>query len=284
MLPQWLPVSMRIAVAALAFGAACAADAADAVCAARSGATRQVLVELYTSEGCSSCPGADGWLARLAAQRTALRVVPLALHVDYWDGLGWADRFAQHRFAERQAALAAKHGGGVVYTPEIAVAGREMRDWRDVDAFARRVAATAAQLARIGIALAAMPGPHALDVALSVLARDGAPRALNAYVALYENGLTSDVRAGENRGATLRHERVVRQWLGPLVSTVPAPAARLDVRRSLPYPDGWRMRDAARYGIVAFAEDAGTGEVLQAVDLGLCANSPATAVPTERRQ
>lgn len=271
---------MRIAVAALAFGAACAADAADAVCAARSEASRQVLVELYTSEGCSSCPSADDWLARLAAQRTALRVVPLALHVDYWDGLGWADRFAQHRFAERQAALAAKHRGGFVYTPEIAVAGREMRDWRDADAFARRVAATAAQLARIGIALAAVLGPHALDVVLSVVARDGAPRALNAYVALYENGLTSNVRAGENRGATLRHERVVRQWIGPFAS----PAARLDVRRSVPYPDGWRMHDAARYGIVAFAEDADTGDVLQAVDLRLCADSLGTIAPAEKRQ
>ncbi|MGJ8751619.1 DUF1223 domain-containing protein, partial [Burkholderia pseudomallei] len=149
-------VSLRAVAAALSLAAAGAAQAAaDGACMARSPDGRQALVELYTSEGCSSCPPADDWLARLAARRAALRVVPLALHVDYWDGLGWADRFAQHRFTERQHALAARGGGRFVYTPEVAVDGRELRDWRDADAFGRRVVATAAEPARVGIALAA---------------------------------------------------------------------------------------------------------------------------------
>ncbi|WP_038777141.1 DUF1223 domain-containing protein [Burkholderia pseudomallei] len=263
-------VSLRAVAAALSLAAAGAAQAAaDGACMARSPDGRQALVELYTSEGCSSCPPADDWLARLAARRAALRVVPLALHVDYWDGLGWTDRFAQHRFTERQHALAARGGGRFVYTPEVAVDGRELRDWRDADALGRRIVATAAEPARVGIALAAKRRAGALDVALSVTPRVGAPRALDAYLALYENGVESQVSAGENRGATLRHERVVRQWIGPLAATADAHAS-LDVRRALPLPANLRVADAARYGVAAFVEDPATGDVLQALDLPLC--------------
>ncbi|AJX32813.1 Uncharacterized secreted protein [Burkholderia oklahomensis] len=262
--------STRAIAATLALGAACVAQAAaGGACTARSPDGRQALVELYTSEGCSSCPPADDWLARLASHRAAPRIVPLALHVDYWDGLGWTDRFAQHRFTERQRALASRGGGSFVYTPEVAVAGRELRNWRDADAFERRVVATAAEPARVGIALSAARRADTLDVELSVTPRAGAPRAVVAYLALYENGIESQVRAGENRGATLHHERVVRQWIGPLASKASA-AAPLDVQRRLPLPAGLRAQDAARYGIVAFVEDPATGDVLQALDLPLC--------------
>ncbi|AHI77243.1 hypothetical protein BTRA_2851 [Burkholderia thailandensis USAMRU Malaysia  len=262
--------STRAAAAALALAAASVAQAAaGGACVARSADARQALVELYTSEGCSSCPPADDWLARLAARRAALRVVPLALHVDYWDGLGWTDRLAQHRFTERQQALAARGGGRFVYTPEVAVGGRELRDWRDANAFGRRIVETAAEPARVRIALSAVRRADALDVALSVTPRAGAPRALDAYLALYENGVESQVRAGENRGATLRHERVVRQWIGPLAATGDA-GAPLDARRALPLPANLRAADAARYGVAAFVEDRATGDVLQALDLPLC--------------
>ncbi|AOJ69389.1 MULTISPECIES: DUF1223 domain-containing protein [Burkholderia] len=268
-------VSMRAVAAGLALAAAGIAQAAaGGACVARSPDGRQALVELYTSEGCSSCPSADDWLARLAPHRAALRVVPLALHVDYWDGLGWTDRFAQHRFTERQHALASRGGGRFVYTPEVAVAGRELRDWRDASAFERRVVATAGEPARVGIALSAARRADALDVELSVTPRAGAPRALDAYLALYENGIESPVRAGENRGATLRHERVVRQWIGPLsfgpLASTAGAVAPLDVRRTLPLPANLRAQDAARYGVAAFVEDHATGDVLQALDLPLC--------------
>src|ERR1700731_632741 len=74
-------------------------------CTAHSAVQRQALVELYTSEGCSSCPPADQWLGQAGADDHAAHFIPLALHVDYWDGLGWRDRFAQHRFTERQQSL-----------------------------------------------------------------------------------------------------------------------------------------------------------------------------------
>lgn len=94
------PVWLGIALAAIAASAA-------AQCVKESPPHAVALVELYTSEGCSSCPRADRWLSRLLREGPGVdHVVPLAFHVDYWDRLGWKDRFASARFTERQYALA----------------------------------------------------------------------------------------------------------------------------------------------------------------------------------
>src|SRR5579863_1484265 len=85
---------------------------------------RHRLLELYTSEGCSSCSPAEAWLTRAQAQLLAHDVVPLAFHVDYWDGIGWPDPFAQARFTARQEALVTRDGGHL-YTPEFVVDGHE---------------------------------------------------------------------------------------------------------------------------------------------------------------
>ncbi|WP_179404798.1 DUF1223 domain-containing protein [Burkholderia guangdongensis] len=261
-------VLLRFAAAAAAFAAALAAHGAT-VCAAHSPAGRQALVELYTSEGCSSCPVADDWLARQATAPSTLPIVPLALHVDYWDGPGWTDRFAQHGFAERQRTLAARAGGRFVYTPEVAVGGREFGDWRDAAAFGRRVRALAAEPSPVGLALTAHAQASTLDVALDVTRRAATADPLAAYVALYENALVSEVRGGENRGATLHHERVVRVWRGPyVVSAAVTPAgAPQRVAERIALPDG---ATAAHTGIAAFVEDMVTGDVVQALDLPSC--------------
>jgi hypothetical protein len=242
-------------------------------CMVRSAPMRVPLVELYSSEGCNSCPPADRWLAGLAAARqrqgggaadaSSIAVVPLALHVDYWDNLGWADRFAQHRFSERQATLGARSGTRFVYTPEVFVDGRELRDWSSPRQFAARIAAIAAEPApaSIGLALAHDPnGQWRLDARYDAKAQG--QRRLEGYAAVYENGLESAVGAGENRGVVLHHERVVRQWIGPapLVGGTGATTAAIE-----------RIRAGARFGVVAFVADAATGEVLQAVDLPACA-------------
>ena len=101
---------------------------AGAACDARSGPNTAALVELYTSEGCSSCPPADRQLSHLADSLDAsAEVVPLALHVGYWDRLGWADRFAQDRFAQRQDWLVQANRQRTVYTPQFFVAGAEIQ-------------------------------------------------------------------------------------------------------------------------------------------------------------
>src|SRR3989338_9674550 len=106
------------------------APAAFAACDARSGARTAALVELYTSEGCSSCPPADRWLSGLASKGYAPdRVVPLSLHVDYWDYIGWKDPYAKREFSLRQRKLSQLQRMALVYTPQVLLQGRDFRDW-----------------------------------------------------------------------------------------------------------------------------------------------------------
>src|SRR6516225_6094156 len=117
------------ALAALAIAAALAAGAstraaAEAACTAQSGPTVPAVVELYTSEGCSSCPPAELWLSQLKGRDG---VVTLAFHVDYWDSLGWKDRFAQPQFTQRQNASQRSSGARFAYTPQVILDSRDRR-------------------------------------------------------------------------------------------------------------------------------------------------------------
>src|SRR5215471_15461328 len=88
------------------------------------------LIELFTSEGCSSCPPAEKWLSGLKSnQELWKKIVPVAFHVDYWDHLGWRDRFAKPQFTSRQQHYASTWGSDSVYTPAFVVNGKEWRDW-----------------------------------------------------------------------------------------------------------------------------------------------------------
>lgn len=247
-------------------------SAASAMCSARSPAHRVALVELYSSEGCNSCPPADAWLGQWKNSGATRSVVPLALHVDYWNGLGWTDRFSQHRFTERQQTLTDLAGGHTIYTPEVFVGGRELRTWSQQDSFQSRVDKLIAEPAQANIALDIKPQPGgAFDLSARFDSRtaDSAAR-LDAYVAVYENALSSQVGAGENRGATLHHERVVRQWIGP----VPLVGGKLQIRRDIRLDGADASANANpsvdKFGVVAFVENAATGDVLQVADLPLC--------------
>ena len=244
---------MRTALAVL-WGLTFAA-AAQAECIARAESVPVTLVELYTSEGCSSCPPADRWLSQLAPGR----VVPLALHVDYWDYIGWRDRYAQARFGQRQREMVNRGGGRVVYTPQVMLNGRDFRAWHNPAAFDDAVRRNAGRPLQAKLALAVAGGAaQGLSARLTgeVLPRKGRSE---AYLALYENGLVSDVAAGENRGARLRHDYVVRQWLGPL----PVGAdGRIAVSHTFAPRDGM---DFSHAGVAAFIQDSDSGEVLQAV-------------------
>jgi hypothetical protein len=233
-------------------------------CSAVSGPNRVPLIELYTSEGCDSCPPADRWLATTAAEAfKAGRAVPLALHVDYWDHLGWRDPYASAQFSARQRASAQRANSRVIYTPQVQVNGRDFRGWGDRAAVARALEAGGGP-ARAKLALEAMQqgvAPWTIAVTAEVAAVTS--RGAGVYVALYENGLVSQVKAGENRGAKLRHDFVVREWLGPL----PLDAnGRLSDTRTLPARTDI---DYTRAGVVAFVQDA-AGDILQALALPLC--------------
>lgn len=226
-------------------------------CDVRTGPNTAALVELYTSEGCSSCPPADQQLSRLRQSLgSSAQVVPLSLHVGYWDSLGWTDRFAQDRFARRQAWLVRVHGHRSVYTPQFFVAGAELQPRQTTLAdMARRLNATQATAAiRLRSALTA---DDILTLDANATAHAGNDTTA-LYLAIAENGLQSRVQTGENRGALLAHDHVVREWLGPF----PLRDGATQVRREVRLPSDWRRQ---RMELVAFVQNEWTGAVLQAV-------------------
>jgi hypothetical protein len=189
-------------------------------CNARSGERTAALVELYTSEGCSSCPPADRWLSGLGARGYVPgRIVPLSLHVDYWDYLGWKDPYAKGEFSGRQRKLTQLQRVALVYTPQVMLQGQDFRGWHTpaFDDAVARINARPAR-ARIQLAIHAM-GPKGVDseVAAELLDAGHAKDAV-LYLASYENKLSSQVRSGENSGRKLAHDYVVLEWLGPFPS------------------------------------------------------------------
>lgn len=225
-------------------------------CEVKSGPRTTALVELYTSEGCSSCPPAEAKLAQLPGHSAA--AIPLALHVPYWDYIGWKDRFAQAGFPRRQEWLAQANGSRSVYTPHFFVSGSELLGWNALEAAIRQVDA---QPVRAGLVLrsrALKPGVLGLEAEASSTQVDAA-----LFLAVAESGLSSVIKAGENEGRTLRHEHVVRHWIGPL----PLVSGYLLAQKSVALPADWVP---GRLDLVAFVQNMKTGEVLQAVAMAAC--------------
>jgi hypothetical protein len=235
---------------------ACLQGAVAQGCSARSPAHTVALVELYTSEGCSSCPPADRFLsARRAAGLRADQAVMLSLHVDYWNDIGWKDPYSQAVFTARQRWLSDLAHTRTIYTPEFFIAGKEERGWSDgIDAAVKRVNALPAQAAiAITMGRPAAPG-------LPVQVAASGPAGARLYVALVESGISTQVAAGENSGRTLRHDYVVRDWSAPVTLGADGKAA---LARTVLLPRG------AKYGVASFVQSA-QGEVLQALSLDAC--------------
>jgi hypothetical protein len=180
-----------------------------------SGERAAVLIELYTSEGCNSCPPADRWLRSLSERDELWReYVPVAFHVDYWDHIGWADRFARPEFGQRQRRYARSGAARGVYTPGVFAQGREWHGWRE---------------GRVPELDLEDPGVLALSIEREGMSLDyhpsrlGEADMLSANIALLAFDRRSDVRAGENRGRTLVHGFLVLEWLeAPLIGAGPS--------------------------------------------------------------
>ena len=200
-----LPPRRGPAIAALLCAAAALAgpvQAAPAACTAQSGPTVPTVVELYTSQGCSSCPPAERWLSGLKGRDG---VVALAFHVDYWDYIGWKDRYAQALFTQRQNGSQRTSGARFAYTPQVLLDSRDAPAWNTLAPAALQPHAPAT----VALALAREAG----GLALTVTPGADAPAALSGYVAVVDDGLSTQVGAGENRGATLQQDAVVRELL-----------------------------------------------------------------------
>jgi len=233
-----------------------AASTAYAQCAAQRSESRPHLIELYTSEGCSSCPPADDWLRRLPPGGGA---VALAYHVDYWDYLGWRDRFADPRYSKRQEAQARYDGASGVYTPQLVLDGHAWSGWYRSGPSAALVDPVTTSDASMRLSADAPSAAGTLlRVRLDTKFAPGSDTDYRNYIALTEDGLSSHVRAGENRGALLHHDHVVRSLAGPL------PLANADAEIALPSD-----LDVAQASLVAFAQRTSDGAIAQVVALPL---------------
>ena len=237
-----------------------------AACSAASGERKVAVLELYTSEGCNSCPPADNWISTLPAKGLGPdKLVALALHVDYWNYLGWKDPFSQSQFSERQRWVNRLNRAGFVYTPQLVLNGKDYRRSLGWDNFAERVRDVNRGQPGADIRLSAMPASSALEVSANARLKNGGDRRrAQLYLALYENDLANDVRAGENAGRRLQHDFVVRQWAGPFAFDASGEAK---VQQHFNIAENWKRKDLVA---VALVQNNSSGDMLQALALPLC--------------
>lgn len=255
-----LPVTLLLSFSA--YGGAFAAP-----CENRSGTSRAKLIELYTSEGCSSCPPADRWMSALVPRIvSAVEVVPLAFHVDYWDRLGWRDRFADPAYTARQYAYLKVSGSSFVFTPQVILAGRNYGAWTSNSSVQKDVRNAVAVVPDASLVLRQQPvvsGKFEFEVRAQL--RQGVNLSdVRIYAALFQNGLVSDVGKGENSGSQLHHDYVVRSLLT---------SKTIDQSGIIKFHDRFLLPEDAQVkamGVAVFAQDVKTGTVLQAMSAPLC--------------
>jgi hypothetical protein len=223
-----------------------------------------VVVELFTSQGCSSCPPADRILSELGSQQNA-RVIALSFHVDYWNHDGWTDPFSRHDWTERQSAYARLLGLRSVYTPEAVVDGRTEMVGSDANRLRAAIAA-AAQRTAASVSIHLDVEKSKVAVAATVdrpeILRS---RKLDLMLAVFETNLVTSVGKGENGGKTLRNDYVVRSLrrAATLSSGGANPSSQLT---TLSLDDSWKR---AELGIAAFVQDPSSLEILGAAALPL---------------
>jgi len=239
--------TMLIPVAALAIPMT--AGAAPQII--ESGVARVNLLELYTSEGCSSCPPADEWLSSLTHdQRLWTQLVPVAFHVDYWDDLGWRDPFDSHIYSERQQHLADRVGDGVIYTPEFVLDGKPWSNWFNSRSLRLPDASDTGQLKLVveGERLTASFIPANADY-----------KYLELHVAILAFGVNTKVGAGENAGRTLHQNFLV---IGYEQGLMAATASGFTVAMRL--PPSIKVQ-ASRYALATWVSEPGDPAPIQSM-------------------
>ena len=224
------------------------AFAQSSPCVVNSGVTMAPVVELYTSEGCSSCPPADQWASSLKDSGAVVQ----AFHVGYWDYIGWVDRFAAPAYTQRQREIAVRNNLRSIYTPQAVLNGRDWPSWGGLPK-ANEPARARITLKQLGIdqfEASVMPLPVLQSVST-----------WSAYWTITEHGHNSKVQAGENAGEFLKHDFVVRQLVqAGEYKTGDAAFQKLTFRSIASTPGHPRQ-----VNLVVF--DAKTGKTLQAVSL-----------------
>lgn len=235
----------------------------QAVSAASGTNKTPVLVELFTSEGCSSCPPADNLLARLDREQPvgSARIIVLEEHVDYWDQDGWHDRFASHEFTERQTVYGFHLNVKSIYTPEMIVDGTTEFVGND-GMHALHAISDATATTKLGLTVA-QPSVDGRRVSSSVAVAGAVPQQIKGdiYAVLVDDSDATNVRAGENSGKRLEHVSVVRclQKVGSAKQLASGP-----VTFALNAPEGSQPTSMK---LVVFAQRGGQGAVFGAAEV-----------------
>jgi hypothetical protein len=238
-----------------------------------------VVLELFTAQGCSSCPAADELLSRLALDaRTRALVVPLAFHVDYWNELGWVDPFSARGWSLRQDAYKrALKSGHEVYTPQLVVNGEAELNGADAQRVLHEIDAALGRASRARLHLDVRldeGGRPALSVAVGAEGVEGIDaRKLELLVALVENNLVTSVGRGENGGRTLRNDFVVRR-LSTASSFEPGKGAPAERRLVLKLERQWKTENL---GVAAFLQDPSSMRIHAAASIAPIVGSEAQA-------
>ena len=225
--------------------------------------TRPVLVELFTSEGCSSCPPADALLAKLDQQARLgnAEIIALEEHVDYWDQLGWRDPYSSAQWTERQQDYAASFKNDGVYTPQMVVDGRiefvgssQSRAKSAIEEVAREPKAELSLKSQL-----AQNGGVNVSVAVKMLPA-GENRSAQVWLAVTEGALHSNVLRGENAGEDLHHAAVVRS-LRKVGEAAPNRESAFSGEQDLRIDPAWKKENLR---VVAFVQDPKSKHILGA--------------------
>ena len=231
---------------------------------------RTAVVELFTSQGCSSCPPADRLLSRLARDpRYQGKVIPLSFHVDYWNSIGWTDPYSSSRWSQRQQLYAARtFHTNRIYTPQVVVNGRAECVGSQEGAVIERISGALAEEPAGRVSLKVEPPTPDGHLRVKVgarLAKAAGAGSLDLWVAVYESGLSTAVKAGENASRTLQNDRVVRRF--EKAFSLPAAAgAEKSGEIVLGLDKRWK---AENLGVAAFLQDPATLAIVGAREVGL---------------
>jgi hypothetical protein len=208
-----------------------------------------VLLELFTSQGCSSCPPADALISELGSAKD---VIPLAYHVDYWNNLGWSDPFSSHQFSERQSAYARAMDLGGEYTPQMVIDGESQYVGSDRRSIARAIADARSKPASATVSLKTelLKGKSRilrLELNARVLEASG-NGPFTVMVALYENGLVSEIGGGENGGREIAYDYTVRK----LIPAFELRSAQVEKELTIELEPSWSLD---HLGVATFIQD-----------------------------
>ncbi|MGO9452409.1 MAG: DUF1223 domain-containing protein [Candidatus Binataceae bacterium] len=260
---QHRPIQLIVSVAIIAMVAIVVRWGSPAMSEAAAAAGRPVVLELFTSQGCSSCPPADALLSSIGASGSP-GVIPLAFHVDYWNHWGWRDPFSSRDWSLRQSDYSRAMGLDGEYTPQAVINGSYQCVGSDRGDIARAIASARSRPATARLEVGKVryeESAHTLTVKIKAELTHAADHPVPVMVALYENGLVTKIGAGENSGRQIVYDYTVRQ-LSEAFEVGPAagkPVAR-DIKLNL--DPAWNTKEL---GIAVFVQDPASLHIGDAV-------------------